>query len=561
MRYTETAPTRRSLCLLTVLLFAALYLAHLHVHELRSYEALQAAIATEAARTGNHAATIVQGEQVHAFPLYPWLVTLCSGARRPTEWTTRLPSAVAVLGMALLSAHTAFRLGGMLAAVVAAGMVLVNVACLREGTQAGSDAVFALLMSAAWFWWFRLGREQKRWSAACVIAVICVLAATFQAGLRAVVYFYLPVLLMRRPLRGWRRMLLPAHFIALTVAAAVLITWLVLVPGQTLLPWATQSLQAAPWRTEGYLRHVLLFPLKCTGYLLPWVFLAWPTFCVAFRPLERDAVFARFLRTIVVALFLASWLLPDTSARALLALVPPLAVLTGSHYEIVIRRHYRQLNRLWRLINGAVLVLGGILLLGGMLHAAGVIVFVGLDGATHLLNMLLLTAVLAAAWQLARTGAARPFWLRFPVSLALLQMVLLTTAHQGQAWLHSETRETGQLLAQALPLDEPVYKATRYFLVRESFYIGHPVIRVAAPDRDLPPDKRRVYALADAKPPILPERKWEPCSPPINVLLRNRLRLEWRPGGRCLLRLHRTAVQRNMETDPVVVRMYCGELR
>ena len=231
MAYIEHIPTRRHFYVLLAL-FPLLYLVNLGTHELRRQEALLATVASEMGSSTGLLATTAHGEHVDAFPMYPMMVRVCSGFRQPNEFTARLPAALAVLAMAVLCGRVAARSGGRIAGMVAAGVVLTAVVCLREGVRAGSDTVFGLLIAGAWFAWFRLGREKRRWALAWAVSLALVAAATLTVGLRAVAWFYLPLCFLRMPLRAWRRMLLPVHFVALGGFAVFIILWVQLVPGQ-----------------------------------------------------------------------------------------------------------------------------------------------------------------------------------------------------------------------------------------------------------------------------------------------------------------------------------------
>ena len=55
--------------------------------------------------------------------------------------------------------------------------------------------------------------------------------------------------------------------------------------------------------TSHYLKDILVYPFQLAFRFLPWTFLAWPAFCVAYYPLDKNPIFSRFLRTIFLSLF------------------------------------------------------------------------------------------------------------------------------------------------------------------------------------------------------------------------------------------------------------------
>ena len=90
MIYIERQPGKRSVALLAIL-GALLYAGALFVFELRaSDEGLQAAMAREIVTTGDYLKTHLYGRAIREYPLYSWLVALCSGLGAPTIWSLRL---------------------------------------------------------------------------------------------------------------------------------------------------------------------------------------------------------------------------------------------------------------------------------------------------------------------------------------------------------------------------------------------------------------------------------------------------------------------------------------
>ena len=109
MIYIERQPSRQSVLLLA-LLSLALYLGTLMLPELSAGdEAVNAAVARDMVETGHVLKTSLYGQPVKYFPLYSWLVTLCSGFGPPSVFTLRLPAALALGGLAVLAGLAAWR--------------------------------------------------------------------------------------------------------------------------------------------------------------------------------------------------------------------------------------------------------------------------------------------------------------------------------------------------------------------------------------------------------------------------------------------------------------------
>ena len=450
-----------------------------------------------------------------------------------------------------------------MAGAVATGMVLTSVVSFAEGTRAGPHAVFALLMSAAWFSWYRLGRVEKKWSLAWPVSLAFVLVGVFGVGLQALVVFYFPLLFLRRPLRLWPRVQVTSHVLSLAACALVITLWLWVAPKQVLFPWTVFALRSIPEHTGSYLLRLAFFPVRCAAYLFPWAFFCWPAFCVAFRPVERTPVFCRFCRTLVYPLFLAAWALPGVSPKVLLPLLGPLSVLTGVHFEILVRRHDRLVRGVERFLLGACLVVGSACLFVGSLHGLGVLVLgsVGLFVWAAAMGILLLVVLLARRFD--RVMGGRPFWLRVLVLTALLWVQFTAVHGPLQAAWGGERRAAAERLVAGVPPDTTVYRAVPQLLLSECFHLGRPVREVHEgghlPARER---ERTAYVLGGERPPVLDidDRVWQPCGQAVTVRTRRGLRLG--PGGEgALLCVDFAPVTRAGARPPAVVRMYRGCLR
>ena len=560
MLYIEPIPNR-NWWLLIFGAFLALYLPFLGLRELQTQEAFHALVAQEMSAQGGLLQPTVQGVPVAVFPLYPWLVCLASRFSVPSEWATRLPAALAVLLLAALSGRMAARAGGHLAGAVASSVALTSVLLLDAGRQAQTQLVAAALIVAAWFAWYRLGRVHKRWGAAWATGVGFSTLAFLCIGFIAFAYFYFPLVFLRRPLRIWRRVLVPGHLLAVCGAVAIVGLWLRCVPGQTALPWQSFLTSVVPENPRSYLNHLIHFPFACAVAFLPWTFLAWPGFCVAFRPVEHTPIFCRFLRTLILPLWLAAWLLPGTSCLDLLALVGPLAVLTGLHLEILLRRHARMLRWVPALICGVALVAGGGGLLLGVLHLTGVIVFSGLETPLWTAIMVLLTCGVGLAYWVQRSGQARPFWVRVLIGMLAAHLVFLALYSPHRALYYDRRRDAGAALAAKLPPQVQLFKLYAGHVIGETFYLNHSVRQIASAS-ELPAVTPVVYVLAGAKPPILETRTWTACSPAVAIRQRVFPVCRWRPAEGGLVRVEKEATPMVEGEDANgIVCVYKGELR
>jgi hypothetical protein len=161
----------------------------------------------------------------------------------------------------------------------------------------------------------------------------------------ALVFFYFPIFFLSRPLRPWRRIILWQHWLSLSLLAVAVLCWIFMAPGY---------LQLDAGELDGggnYVLRFLAFPFLAAGSYMPWLLVTWPAFCAAFTHLEPSRVLGRFLRTIVFTVIVVVWLLPDAPMTLLQPLVGPLAILTGMHYRLVMRRYARQMMLVPRIVS------------------------------------------------------------------------------------------------------------------------------------------------------------------------------------------------------------------
>lgn len=603
MPYIEQTPRRR-LFLLLPLGFVLCYLVNTWVVELGRSEAFLGTVAREMGASGRFLRTTFQGDPVRTFPLYPALVAVVSGLGAPSTFTARLPAALAVLAAALVCGLFVARRHGRLGGIVAGSMVLTNLACLRLGQRAQAETLLMLWLACAWLSWYAFGQERKEWGRAWGLALLFVLLGTMTVGARSLVYFYLPFLFFKRPIRGKRRLLQPYHILALAGLALVLTVWLQAVPGQPLMPWNAEHLR--PEQGDSLFWDRLLFPLKAALYLMPWTALAWTPFCVAFAPVERSPVLFHYLRTQMTSLFVLVWLVPWSSPLLLLPVLPALAILTGCHFEILIRRHKRHLEAYLSFLGWTGLALAAGLQILILLVMLGVVDLVGFPLDTLFLNatVAIFAALLTAL--ILRPAAVRgqPYWLRFVMAVCGLRLLVAATQPPLVAWAGNERRQIAEVLAgnlaplalpagqgltlaglpsvsltepggesavpeetlappspPGLPADATVVYIARPPMVVESFYLRRQVRKVQNLEQDLPADAPVVYVVGGAQPPILASRIWAGASPLLDARRRNRLAWQWLPGKWCLLRVWVTPRPVGEGYTPIPIRLYRGDLR
>lgn len=600
MLYIERQPSTRSVVLLVVLA-VGLYLGCLTVYELRSSdEALYAAFAQDMASSGDYMQTHLQGKPVRAFPLYSWLILLCSGLQTPSTFSVRLPAVLSLWGLALLCGLIARRMQSAFAGAVAAAVVLTCVASFRIGCRAQSEVLHALLLTGAWATWYHYGQRTKQWYRAWGFALGLVFLATLAVGAKALFFFYFPLLFLHRPFTIFHRLQGPAHVLMLTLLLAVIAAWLYLVPGQTFMSWNTVFSIPNPEPDGSFSRHLVAFPGKCLVYLLPWAFFCWSPFCLALRRFELDSNACNYLRTIIFCNGLALWLLPTASPLLLLPVLGAMAILVGVHFEIVIRRHQHVLLGILHAGSWLALFLAaaGLCFWAAVLTAAIHIEDFPRQQAVSYAFALLLTIFLV--WtQTLRVKTKRTFRSSILWCICGFRLVVMFFYFPLDNWLNESRRNAGLALAglmspqqapvlnpnpeatlppepppplnfQQLKMDIPhIYLHSTDFYQVETFYLGKRIINISNPMQELPIDDQTLFVLSPRSPAV-PTHNWEPISPPVAMDLRYRLEWQFRrgtkssatdPGQRGLLTLRRVPALRHSDATPERLQLFRGSRR
>jgi 4-amino-4-deoxy-L-arabinose transferase-like glycosyltransferase len=247
-------------------------------------EGLRAIVAAEALRSGNWVVPRLYGEPLLTKPPahYAAIALASLPAGRVTEWSARLPSALAACTIVLLFycwfAREQGRRAGFLAALIAPASVawfervpsaeidMVHLAWVVAALYCGYRAIACHELAertAGWLWW--------------TLALLCVTAGVLTKWTTPL-FFYatlLPFLWWRGRLRA---LVSPSHLASVVLGGAVVLTWVGAVVWQVgaerLL--TTLTLEALPKflpgaRPRGYpWREMVLLPVRQLVANLPW---------------------------------------------------------------------------------------------------------------------------------------------------------------------------------------------------------------------------------------------------------------------------------------------------
>ena len=417
--------------------------------------------------------------------------------------------------------------------------MLTCLGSLRIGLVAQTETLHACLLTAAWFTWYELGPQRQRWGAAWGVSLLLVFLDTFNVGLKAPCFFYLPLLLTRMPPKTRHRMQQPKHLGWLLVYALLLYLWIMKVcPQQPLLPWNTMVGAASENPSTSLIVHLFRFPAQVFALLLPWGLLVWVPFCLALRPLEPPGSICSFLRAVVFCPFLFYLFFPGQSPLMLLAQLGPLAVLISFNAPIVLHRaerFFKRLAAIWSVLLIAALVAASLFWL---LAALGNIGFIGpkalgispraLTCACAVLSAILL---FSAGWLLLELtssfNAVSLAWCTFGTRLLHIciafPLLFLTVTDRRFAALRirGEIRRPDEKFATSLAAeaDPPtIYLDSQDAYPAICYYLDCPVRRILRPLDELPRAEPVIYLLS-SRPPTIITRNCEAISPPVNFHL------------------------------------------
>lgn len=491
------------LILTVVLTWAAIYLPGLGGMELKGEEGRRILPARTMMRTGDYVLPWSEGKPYHRKPpLVNWSIAASFRALGgESEFAARLPSALAVLLLALTAVRTGRILAGNAGAWWLPLAILTTIGTVEKGRLAEIESLFFSLSGIGMLvWlggWYRGGSPWSRW----IMAGIWFGLASLAKGPVFLPFFYAIAVIALWKNKQSRELLHPAHFVGLALAVFLPLPWvmasrahLALLPpdpsatGQTEM-WLNQITKrldpsVIDWKTYP------LGPFETLLLLCPWALVG----LVLWRKSRRDWLPRLPMKDGALILGLG-WgslasglvyaLLPESHARFQLPLIAPVATLA-----VVLLTHWRNFRdpgleepATARWVSGIIRFLLGLIPIIGL--AATVF------KAPH--NLLLVLAVMV--------GASLPLWLvairtarmawpdRLFVESALLCVwiiALKASVIMPIMRLHEDIRPSAlKILAVTGP--EPrllaMYPGPQPFL----FYLGKNVVEISS-SRQITPD-------------------------------------------------------------------------
>src|SRR2546428_7994518 len=210
-----------------VLVWAVIYLPALGAIAIKGEEGRRILPAVRMLETGNYIVPqIGSNPYFRKPPLVNWLVAASFKVFRVrNEWTARLPSALAVLAVAIAFVTVARASLGARGSIIAALIWMTNIGMIEKGLLIEIEALYVSLCGLAIILWLSFCVQKKSpwliWISASIFLGLGLLAK----GPTHLIFFYAIVLAVLWQTKNWRLLYHPAHFAALAIMLAMFATW------------------------------------------------------------------------------------------------------------------------------------------------------------------------------------------------------------------------------------------------------------------------------------------------------------------------------------------------
>src|SRR5437867_377077 len=323
--------------LVVLLIWAVIYLPALGSLAIKGEEGRRILPAIRMLETGNYIVPQVgSNPYFRKPPLVNWLVAASFqffGVRN--EWTARLPSAVAVLAVAIAFV-TVGRPGlGPRGSTIAALIWMTNIGIIEKGRLIEIEALYVSLCGLAIIFWLSFWIERKSplliWLSASVFLGLGLLAK----GPTHLVFFYAVVMAVLWQAKDWRLLFHPAHFAALAIILVIPAAWAIPFLHSTTTQvamdkWSSQytgRLKGIDFKFFSWIQNIP----RGLMYFLPWLLLFSFARFSKFHD-ESHRQLARALAWGIAVPFVAFNLVPGSVARYSMPVIVPASWLLAMIY-------------------------------------------------------------------------------------------------------------------------------------------------------------------------------------------------------------------------------------
>ena len=320
-----------------LLVWAVVYLPALGSMAIKGEEGRRILPAVGMLKTGNYIVPEVGGNPYFRKPpLVNWLVAASFrifGVRN--EWTARLPSAVAVLAVAIAFVTVARAGLGPRGSIVAALIWMTNIGMIEKGRLIEIEALYISLSGLAIIFWLSFFVQQKSPWLIWVPASIFLGLGLLTKGPTHLVFFYAIVFAVLWQMKEWRVLFHPAHFAGLAIMVGIFAAWAVPFLQSTAahvatVKWSNQltgRFQGIDFKFVTWIQNVP----RSLIYYLPWVLLFPFVRFSKFRDYAAQRLACGLAWGIAVP-FLAVNLVPGALPRYSMPIIAPASWLLAMSY-------------------------------------------------------------------------------------------------------------------------------------------------------------------------------------------------------------------------------------
>ncbi|MBR2509255.1 MAG: hypothetical protein IKB71_05865 [Lentisphaeria bacterium] len=483
-----------------------------HIRDLSQNEGLYAAVA--AGINADHPMSIVHGVGIkNNYFLYPWL---CSLFHRFTEfqlpYTMRYINFFFMAATALLIGLTAGFTRDFKAGMVGISFFCANLFVFMYSQYASPLMMSLFLLFSAQSAWVYFGFSKGKWNWAWISSLFLLSCGFLSGGIKIVIYFFLPLLFMHRPLKISSKINKKGFVLGvLFILGALIFKMMPQILYSRTMEWTYMPLA---YRGMGnFLLNIIWSPVQLLLVMLPWTLLIWMPFCAAIRPLDKTPIFSHYFRVIFITDFLFTLLNPLSTMDDFMFTLPPLALLCAITYDTAVRRYSVEMRHLILICGYIPAILAAVLM---------IYCFCPYELVVQHVNFLPLTNGKERIFSAILAFFALSIWIYHYRKHGQLWLIMLFT---GGAiglfcqltfipYINSDRSrsELGSRIRQIIEEDcntnnAVVYKKDILDLYSESYYMHKEVNKIDSLDNI--DNKKKVIYLLTTDFPQYPERTWK----------------------------------------------------
>ncbi|UDQ97071.1 hypothetical protein AAEX28_08475 [Lentisphaerota bacterium WC36G] len=443
------------------------------------------------------------------------------------ELALRLVSVVSLFLISLIVYLSARRADNRLSGYVAVAVVISSNIVIEKALDGYPFFLALFFIFGGWIMWFLCGFVYNKWSWGWFFAFLAMGFSFLTIGVNAIIFFAFPFIFMRRPLTIWTKLKHKGFALGIVLLVAFILFWVI---SRQLTGLQSVVLSTSYFSLKEYLQHLVIFPFDVIWRFMPWSIFIWAPFCVAMQPLIKSPIFCRYLRTIILSLFLLLWLSPFHygEVRYIAILAPPIAILTGMNYWLLIRRYGDKFKYGYKFLNIGVLLAGIFVIVIYIIPEQMLQLFnlkkMQLDfiaDANNFIAGMIAGSILLTIWVFLRcfmNSKKYVLWVHM-LTLVVSCAVLFWSVVVPYKAQRNDKREFGNALNEILiehkvDSNMPIYKykiATGY---ARGFYSQHPVFKIDVLENlSSGKNPEKIIYVLSPEYPVDPARRWTSLTP------------------------------------------------